>query len=202
MSPHDLTPLEARAIVRRHAHDLRNMINCMDLEIACLVEDAPSAGPESAMRKIREQLALTERLVYSLSVRFREPSFHPAAAADIFYNWRQQLNKLGQSARFQWEEPQCAGAVTVDFTAVIAILVEICLQVRTPDGSPPSAAALHTDGACVIYSLKEPVMEHNYPTDVQQWEEWKRLAEISGGRLERTGEDVSPRLTRLIFSSC
>jgi len=202
MSDHDLTPPEARAIVRRYAHDLRNMINCMDLEITCLLEEAPAARPELPIRKIREQLALTERLVYGISVRFREPSSHPAAATDIFYNWKQQLHKLGQGALFEWPEPQCTAAITVDFAAVIAILVEICLQVRIPAESSLPVAALHTEADRVIFSVKEPALESNYPTDAQQWQEWERLATISGGRLERDGGEFAARTTRLSFPSC
>jgi hypothetical protein len=201
MSQHDLTSVEARAVIRRYAHDLRNMINCMDLEIACLLEEPAAAGAEAALRQIREQLLLTERTVFSLSVRFREPSLHPAAAADMFYNWRQQLHKLGQGARFQWEETACAAAITVDFTAMIAVLVEICLHIKSPAEAPPPMAALRTEGDRAIFSVHEAAVENRFPMDAQQWQEWERLAAISGGRLEATGdeEDSGPRVTRLVF---
>ena len=203
MSQNDLSPNEARATVRRHAHDLRNMINCMDLEITCLLEEPePSAAAtHAALRQMRDQLALTERTIFSLSVRFREPSLHPAAAADIFYNWKQQVHKLGQSGRFHWPEPVCTAAITVDFTAIIAVLVEICLYVKAPAGTPPATAALETGEDGVVYSVHEPAADMRFPLDAQQWNEWQRLTKISGGRLESTGEedDNGPRTTRLIF---
>jgi hypothetical protein len=200
MSRRDLTPLEANAIVRRHAHDLRNMINYMDLEIAAQLEDPSPEAPALTLQKIRDHLTLAERTVYSLSIRFREPSIHPAAAVDIFHNWRQQWQKLPRGSGIFWEEPHCNATISVDFTALIAVLVELCLQIKTPPDSTPAEASLRTRGAEVIFALTEPAAEYHSPLDSQQWEEWENLTVISGGRLESSpGGPSSPRVTSLIF---
>ena len=67
MSDDDLPPSEARAVIHRHIHDLRNMISCMDLQIHCLLEDpnAGSCGPP--LRKIRDQLSITEQGLRSIA---------------------------------------------------------------------------------------------------------------------------------------
>ena len=194
MTESDLTPSEARAVIRRYVHDLRNMINSMDLEIACLLED-PAADPcGPPLQKIRDQLALTERGVRSLSVRFVEPSLSIAAATDLFHNWQQQIKKLGHGPPVQWQEPDGGAAITVDFRAVVAVLYEICLEANLSADAPPLAAGMTEEPRDVVFFVREPASDKKYrdtPLESQQWAEWQRLITISGGHLERVFDAAS-----------
>jgi hypothetical protein len=91
----------------------------------------------------------------------------------------------------------------VDFTALIAVLVEICLHAKPSAAGLPAKAALTSEGDDVVFSIHEPAAEIRFPMDAQQRSEWERLAEISGGRLEVRGEEdeAGPRVTRLVFPS-
>lgn len=202
MNHHELTPFEAKAIVRHHVHDLRNLLNCLDLEVCCLMEDPAGSAAGPPLGKIRDHLARMERTARSLSVRFMDPSTSIAAAVDVFYNWRQQLQQQGQGPEILWEEPACAAAITVDFTAVVTVLSELCLQMKFLASPQPLGAAICEEEGSVIFSIREPVPEGNLdsPPDNQQWLEWERLVINSGGQLTRKYEE-SPALwvTRLAF---
>ena len=205
MSDHDLPPSEARAVIHRHIHDLRNMISCMDLQIHCLVEDpnAGSCGP--LLQKIREQLAITEQGLRSLLMRFTEPSLCIAAAADLFHNWRQQIEKLERSLRIEWVEPACDAAITVDFSAVAVVLYEICREAKSPEGAPPLVAGITDSNGVVEFFIRKKASQkaHNEtPPETQQWEEWQRLITISEGTMERTYDPLSAHsVTTLRFPS-
>lgn len=203
MNESDLPPSEARAVIRRHVHDLRNMIYSMDLEIACLLEDPAARSCVATLQKIRHQLAVTERGLGSLSVRFVEPALGIAAAADLFHNWRQQINKLRQGSPVTWEEPDCGAAITVDFSAVVAVLCEICLEAKSGADTAPLMTGLTEDPREVVFFVREPASEESHrdtPPEVQQWAEWERMITISGGQLERTHDSLRAHsVTRLRF---
>ena len=194
-------PHEARDSVRRHAHDIRNMLNCMDLEIACMLEDHANSGTIAGLRRLREHVAVAERIVFSMSVRFREPSIHAAAAVDIYNNWRQQLLKLGLGTRFRWEEAASTAAISADFTSVIAVLVEVCIQfTRQPDTGAPAVASLVEEGPNVAFTVVEPPLENRFPVDPAQVREWERIISLSGGNLECSSPAAGDsRATRIVF---
>lgn len=193
MTEPDLPPSEARAVIHRHVHDLRNIITCMDLEIHCLAEDPSALSCVPRLQKIRAQLALAEQGLRSLSVRFVEPSINIAAAADLFHHWRQHVQELGCGLGVRWEEPVCTAAITVDFNAVVAVLTEICLQTKPPAGPRTVVAAIAGEEGSVSFTVREPASEESYqetPPETQQWTEWQRMITISGGVLERIYDPV------------
>jgi len=205
MSEHDITQSGARAVIRRHVHDLRNMINCMDLEIHCLVDDPAALSCVPALEKIRNQLALMEQGLLSLSVTFVEPSMNIAAATDLFHNWRQHVEELNRGPRIRWEEPFCTAAITVDFTAVVAVLTEICLEANPQAGPQTLVAAIADETGSVTFAVREPTTEQTYHEtrpETQQWTEWQRLITISGGTMERTYDPLTAHsVTTLRFPS-
>jgi hypothetical protein len=183
MYPHKLTQSEARAVVRRHAHDLRNMLCSMDLGIACLLEE-PESARSDARQKLMHQLALTGEIVCSLAIRFQKPSRSTAAAADIFENWRQQRHKLRQGVPVHWEESSCQSAITVDANAIVTVLCEICRRAKSPAGL---VAEFAEKDHSICFSIREPASlkaHRDNPPQAQQWKEWQRLVKLSGGKIE------------------
>ena len=199
MSNHKLTPSEARAVIRRYVHDLRNMLCSMDLGISCLLEEPESARCD-APQKLLHQLALTEEIVRSLSVRFQEPSRRTAPAAGILESWHRQHEKLRHGVPVHWEESSCQAAITVDATAVVTVLCEICLHAKSSAGL---LARITQKNHAVCFSISEPatLQEHQDATPaVQQWREWERLVQLSGGIIERSYDAFSARtVTELRF---
>ena len=204
MTNPDLTPSEARAVIRRHVHELRNMLNAMDLELACLLSEPAGAESGPALQKVRSHLILTEQIVRGLSVRFVEPSPGLAAAADLFHNWRQQLQRLGCAPAVHWEASSTEAAISVDFTAVVTVLCEICLQANLHDESSPLVAGVTDADGGVVYSVRQPASERAHqdaPPEAQQWAEWERMVAGSGGLLERTYDTPSAHsVTSLRFA--
>jgi len=203
MNHQELTPSEAQAIVRHHVHDLRNLLNCLDLEVCCLMEEPAGSAAAAPLGKIRDQLARMERTARALSIRFMDSSLSIAAAVDLFYNWRQQFQQQGQGPEVLWEEPACTAAITVDFSAVVTVLGEICLQMKFLARPQPLGAAILEEDGRVIFAIREPAPEGSSldsAPESQQWLEWERLVMNSGGRLTRKYEEA-PALwvTRLTF---
>lgn len=199
MNHHPLPPAEAQAVLRRHAHDLRNMLCCIDLGIACLLEDPDSVhngGPEKLLR----QLALTEDLVRSLAVRFRGPARDTAAAADIFAGWRHQQSQVCQGDPVRWEEPSSRACLLVDSGAIVTVLSEICLASRSPGGIAAGMVE-RQDGVC--FTISESSTAEAYRAgrpQAQQWKEWRRLVRLSGGRIARRYDAADGRtVTTLQF---
>ncbi len=201
MNDHKLTPTEAQAVIRRYAHDLRNMLCSMDLGISCLLEEPESARSE-APQKLLHQLALTEEIVRSLSLRFQEPSCSTAPAADIFESWRRQRDKLWRGAPVHWEESSCHAAITVDSAAIVTVLSEICLLAHAPAGL---VAGFAERRQVVCFSIREPASLQAYRDTTpqkQQWKEWQRLVKLSGGKIVRSYDaDAARTVTEVRFAA-
>ncbi len=197
MKNHNLTPSEARAVIRRHAHDLRNMLCSMDLGISCLLEEPESARCE-APQKLLHQLALTEEIVRSLAVRFQEPARHTVPAGDIFESWRRQHGRLGQAMSLHWEPSACGAAISVDSTAIVTVLFELCLFAKSHAGI---AAGFEEEDHAVCFFIREPSSLQAYRDNrprAQQWKEWQRLVGLSGGKIERCYDAVAARTVTVL----
>lgn len=201
MNHHKLTPSETRAVIRRYVHDLRNMLCSMDLGISCLLEEPESARCD-APQKLLHQLALTEEIVRSLSVRFQEPSRRTAPAAGILESWHRQHEKLRYGVPVHWEESTCQAAITVDSTAIVTVLCEICLRAKSPAGL---VAGVAEQDQSVCFSIREPATlqaHRDHQPAAQQWKEWVRLAKLSGGHIARSYDAVAAAtVTALRFAA-
>lgn len=198
-----LSPLEARRIVRRHVHDLRNIANYVDLEATLLAEDFEGTPARDTLEKVRDQLAHMETVLRALAVRFGEPAIALVAAADVYFKWSSQMKNLRASPNILWSEARSNSAIHIDFNAILAVLREICVLAGRTTASHPITAKMLETADSVTFEIRE-IPEH-LPMNVsqdgsQEVQEWKRIVEISGGELSRKYEPTDKQwVTALTF---
>lgn len=67
MSDQELSSDNTRAIIRRHVHELRNVLNSMDLEVTCMQEEPAGVALKTEIQNLRRQIVEAEKSLRSLS---------------------------------------------------------------------------------------------------------------------------------------
>jgi len=72
-------------IIRKHVHDVRNSISCLDLQAVLLSEVSTDSEVAGTMRRMRAELTQLEATVKALQQNFAEPA-RPTLTSDDLLN--------------------------------------------------------------------------------------------------------------------
>ncbi len=183
------------AIVRKHAHDVRNSINILNLEAELLGELSGDPTVSDTLRRMRTELVQLEATVKALQYKFAEPAPLTLTAGDLLNFWQRQIAPLlTEHRRMAWFPPPPARELTLDAQAMASVLRE--LVVTAWDRAPTSElkGGITTTDESVVAELREPMPK--MPPAGAALAEPQRLVELHGGTLtvgadETTGERVT-----------
>ena len=186
------------AIVRRHAHDVRNYINSLDLEASLLEELVTDPEVVSSVRRMRSQLNQLEATVKALSVKFAVPCPVALTAADLLQLWQIQVAAVEDPSQpIQWSAPVGVTAIMIDPGIIVTVLRELVVGARKRSSSRGLSAAVKSTADAVVAELVEPAQAVFAQDEI---EECRRLVVSNGGTLEQSRDPVtSGWITRLIF---
>jgi hypothetical protein len=190
--PADSHSPEIVAIIRQHAHDVRNHINSLDLEAAMLGEGLTDDTTAGALVRIRRQIAQVEAAVSTLCVKFLEPQPMDVPVLDLVYLWKNQIQSLPSPPRVDWAVNAGRQIVTVDLNALLVVLRELVISAATSCLEAAVFVAVTCDTEFVIeirHAARPP--EANQPSHAEATfsrEERQRLGldwvvKRNGGRL-------------------
>ncbi len=205
------------AFMRQHTHDVRNGLNCLDLEAALLQEIVSDEEGRASVGRVRQQVReLAERL-RTLSAFFQEPQpcRGPLAASELLLIWREQHESLPEPPAVEWLSDIGLEMVNVDAAMLAQALRELLLNARTFCERAPATASVRREGDHVVFELREPKSQ---PIDCESWSRSvfastkrggyglglcavKRLVEANGGTFTQQG-DKGALLTRVALPVC
>ncbi len=67
-----LGPVQIKKLVRQHVHDVRNYVNCVNMEIALMEDDIKETPFMEGMESMRNQLHELDKLLVSFQKNFAE----------------------------------------------------------------------------------------------------------------------------------
>ncbi len=191
-------PLEPRVsnVVRKHAHDVRNYINSLDLECSFLEELLTDPDGVDTARRMRVQLRQLELVVKSLSVKFAECRPVNVMASDLLQLWKYQVEALDDKGTIEWTGPDKPMSVMLDSAVMVLVLRELVMEAWARNRAVK--AAVRTTGNEVIAELAWP----SAPSAAPDPEEHRRLVEASGGRMQRSYDEAAGNwVITLLFPS-
>lgn len=173
MTESSISPTRVAAFIRQYTHDVRNTINCMDLEME-LMQDL-IAEPEviTSMNRVREQLRSMEVQMRTLSAAFHEPRPTPDLihARVLLQIWREKHAEQSEAVPIQWTDHLGEEQVEVDVEMVASALSELLtnatLHAEGSTTGPIKAHAGIEDGKAV-FQLVEPKKAALNPADWTQ----------------------------------
>lgn len=154
--------------VCQHIHDLRNVLNTLELETGLLRELV--GGDEariSADRVCKQVRVLADRL-RSLSESFRdtEPMTAPIAARELLLIWREQHATVEGARDVQWVDSLGDEKVNVDVEMMVKIFREVLSNAAAFAQGTPFVITMRSEDGSVTFELREPKTE---VLDPSQW---------------------------------
>ncbi len=169
--------------VGRFAHDVRNGLNAVELQLTLIGEIAEDEEIKTEVKHIRSSLADLTRQIQAVRLATGAPTAHlfPYPAGDFFEDLRERFERqhAGAAARVQWTLAAGTGAVNVDPEQSMTALLELlgnAVQFAV-DGSPIRAEAKENAGS-VVFSILEQIAAA--PADSP--EQWGRTPLLSSRR--------------------
>lgn len=154
--------------MRQYTHDVRNTINCMDLEMELMQDLVTDPEAVTSMNRIREQLRSMELQMRSLSAAFHEPRPTPDRinARVLMQIWREKQAELAGTAQTLWHDHLEAEEVEVDVEMMAQVFNELLANANThsPAGAVTVSAEVRDGQVC--FELREPKKE---PVNPELW---------------------------------
>jgi hypothetical protein len=193
------SPTRTLRLVYRHAHDVRNQLNCLELDLMLMGELTTDPATLDCVARLRTHLATLEMQVKSLVVKFAEPGPIAMGAEDLLHLWKGQAAPLQRPGReIKWVFASQTASLRLDARAVVAGLTELTLAAWSRAGGRPLTAALTVTDATASVTLHEPGQTTALAPDFV-WE-LERLVTANNGRLEHEpARDASGWVTTLTF---
>lgn len=162
MSDSSISPTRVAAFIRQYTHDVRNTINCMDLEMELMQDTVTEPEAVISMNRIRDQLRSMELQMRALSAAFHElrPTPDVIHARVLLQIWREKYAEQSGMVQIQWSDTLGDEQVEVDVEMVAAAFGELLNNANTHAEAGASTAPLRAHAAVrdglVIFQLREP----------------------------------------------
>ena len=188
-------------IVRKHAHDVRNSINILNLEAELLSELSTDPTVAETLRRMRTELTQLEATVKSLQYKFAAPAPLTLTAGDLLHFWQRQITPLERDGRkIAWSPPPATRELTLDAQAIVSGLRELVIAAweRAPGRGLQGKVSVTEES--VVAELREPIPKT--PPAEAALAEHIRLVELHGGTFTvETDEAAGERITSLRFAA-
>ncbi len=176
------------AFARQHVHDLRNVVNSLELESSLLADSLPPEATEDAsesVRMIRAQITRLEEQLRTIAGKFvLEPKPQPMSVAgdELLVCWREQSVKIKPAPAVEWGDPADGAGTTLslDLNEVLVALRELLENAVAFGTSGPCRASVSQRDGQLILELREPKPA---PVDPAGW----GLEPFSSSRRQRHG---------------
>jgi len=182
-------------IIRKHVHDVRNSVNCLDLQAELLSGITTDPEVAESLRRMRAELTQLDAAVKALQYKFIEPAPFTLTSGDLLYLWQRQIDNLETAdRRMVWSPPPVALAITLDAHAVLSVMRELVLDAWGRAPASVLKAAVITTSHGIALELREPIS--STPPAAEALDTRHTLVTTHGGTL--TVCDDAPACERVV----
>jgi signal transduction histidine kinase len=154
--------------IRKHAHDVRNDLNSLDLESTLLEEIVPEGEAKEGVARIRKQVRALTAQMRLLSARFQIPSpfAAPMPAKVVLTIWQERCAALPKAPEFKWVDKLVDEKVNVDVEMIATVIQELIVNAAAFAQNRPITITAKSDKSVVIFEMQEPKTS---PLDTRAW---------------------------------
>jgi len=186
---------ELSALAKQHAHDLRNLLNGMGMDLALVADMAGGQDQRAAVERMRQSIKCAESLIRSYFAKFVRESRAPICVADAADRWVSDVHRLLLDRQIDWSIPPTDAVIEVESGLLRSLLQDlILLASKDSPRQPLRAGCACRDGQAIFEVVSEcedaAVASRN---ELQQslWSALRHLAHRLGGAL-----DLPPFISR------
>lgn len=156
MQPPNLPPVcDLNLVVKRHTHDVRNVLNGIEIELT-LLDESHAGDPVLKQAFIRMRQTVTElnKLVRGLAAKFGTDTPKEVAALQIAERWRNDSRLMNEEGYLDWDIHLGNETVWLDPSLIRSLLSEgLEMLVRSNPGRP-TRVRCWTSAGMVVYQVE------------------------------------------------
>jgi signal transduction histidine kinase len=178
-------PLErVGRFIRQLTHDVRNGLSAVDLETAFITEITADEEVLTELRKLREMISDTAKMLRRISLYFHPVTVHPipwSASVVLQEIWKTAETELPEEP-LEYGNHFSTETVELDLQqTTVAILAVLRNAVQFRTGEQPVSLVGRTEGGQPIIEVHQPRSGAEYPTPPEEWGLQPLLSTRPGG---------------------
>ena len=182
---------DVSVLIRHHAHEVRNALNGMELELTLLDHGAPAPGTQEAIARLRQAVTQIGGCVQGLSAKFGTETPSPILALQIAERWAADARHWLASAG-DWQIQLSDEIVCVEPALICTLLLELLEMAVRMAGDAPLLFRCQRERDRVLFEVARAERGGDSQgmglemMDAQQsyWTALRRLAERNQGVVE------------------
>lgn len=193
--PPSLPDQELSALAKQHAHDLRNLLNGMGMDLALVAEMAKGPDQQAAVDRMRQSIKCAESLIRSYFAKFVRESRAPICVADAADRWVSDVHGLCLDRPIDWSIPPTDAIIEVESGLLRSLLTDlILLASKDSPRKPLRAGCTCREGQAifeVVSECEEAAVANRNQLQQSLWSAARHLGLRLGGTL-----DLPPLISR------
>ena len=153
MEPITYSLNDIAVLIKRHSHDVRNVLNGMELELTLLEETNASPAARDAIERLRDAGTELGRLVRDLSAAY---SLEPAAslpAIQIAELWQADAHRIASGTTLNWTMRLASENVSAEAGLLRCILKEMVTAAIRLAGKRPLQIDCRCEDGRVVFEI-------------------------------------------------
>ncbi len=192
--PVPLYPLgDVAVITKRHVHDVRNALNGMELELTLLEATAKEAETREAVKRLRECVSETGRLMQRMASRYASQAAASVPALQIAEQWRMDARYVVPDAVLEWSIQVSTESVSVEPGLIRSVLADMLQTAVIMGGRKALRVNCRVDAERVVFEIamgKGAAIAGMIDGQKGYWTALRRLAERNLATMEP--EELGP----------
>lgn len=150
-SPH--SPDDVAVMIKRHAHDVRNVLNGMELELTLLGEATIDPSILEAAKRLREAGTEINRLLQGLSSKYSNESPTIIPAVQVAERWTADARHVASAVPLKWNIDLHHQTVRVDPGLIRSVLRDVLDTAVRIHGKGPLQINCYCDESRALFEI-------------------------------------------------
>jgi len=176
------------ALVKFHAHDLRNFLNGLEMDLTLLAESADGVERPAAVRRMRQETRRADAMIRCFAARFAVENKTAHSVADVAEQWTADARSLLPEAMIEWQIRSGDAALQIERARVRSALDDFIVLAARKCPRQPLKAGCAIEGSQAIFSVygaPSSSLKKDDSLDSLLWSLIHDVATQNGASLER-----------------
>lgn len=174
-------------VTKQHVHDVRNVLNGMDLELTLLEIATKDAKQLETVAHLRKSVSKLSNLMQGISAKYATDEAQPTLALHIAERWNFDAIQIAGGVQLKWDIQLTKESVDVESRLIRALLIDLLEQAFKINAQGSLHINCRSEGGNVIFEITTTDKgKHLKVIDTQQtyWSAIRHLAQRNRGIIE------------------
>jgi signal transduction histidine kinase len=170
---------DVAVMIKRHAHDVRNTLNGMELELTLLGEATTDPAMREAVDRLRQAGAEISRLLRGLSSKYANESHCVVPAVQVAEQWSADSRHVAPGVQLKWKVNFLDENILVDPGLIRSLLGDLVDTAIKINGRSPLQISCYSDGDRALFEIAADVFQINRSMVDGQRSYWAALRAVA-----------------------